>query len=259
MKKVVIKNLNKIYGPRSILKDINLDIEAGEIISILGPSGSGKTTLIRCLLGLEEFDGAIQVDGLDLPEYLKSRRIGYVPQKYSNFEHLTVSQNLETALEKVSGARGTQAKTAKVEHALEKFGLRDHSHQYPRSLSGGMNQRLAIARALLSDSDIIVFDEPLSALDEMTKHKIQEFLLDLWRTHKKTFIFITHDIEEAIFLSKKIIVLDINPGTIIQEEHVPFPYPRDHSMRFASEFQEIRKRVSRIESQAPFSLSNPSS
>ena len=236
---ISLKNLNKSYGNTPVLHDINLDIHQGEIVSILGSSGCGKTTLAKCLLGLESFDGEIMINRESLHDYLKKNRIGYVPQRYANFEHLSVLENLKIVFEII-----TEKDLEKINHFLKVFGLYNYKNNYPKDLSGGMKQRLAIARALLVPTDIIIFDEPLSALDIETRQKIQELLLSVWEQDKKTFIFITHDIEEAIYFSKKIIVMESNPGKIKTTLEIPYRYPRIPNIRYEKDFQDLRKTLS---------------
>jgi len=242
MVSLIVDNVWKQYETRVILRDISFDIKEGEITSILGPSGSGKTTLLKCILGLEKPDrGTITIDSISQQQWLRSQRIAYVPQKYANFEHLTVAGNIAIAipLESVD-------KEKRITQILKDVGLEKYADVYPSRLSGGMQQRVALARALAQDTDIIAFDESLSQLDVETRHQMQELILDIWAEKKKTILYITHDIEEAIFLSQRVVVMGTKPGEIREVVSVPFSYPRNSALRFQEQFQKMRRMLSYI-------------
>ncbi len=242
MADVNIQKIYKTYDNKKVLENISFDIKEGEIVSILGPSGCGKTTLLKCILGLEKpDDGFIKIDSKKQSDWLKDKRIAYVPQKYANFNHLTVEQNILAALQ-----NSKVNKKQKIEQILKSVGLDKHKNTYPGWLSGGMQQRLAFARALAQDTDIIAFDESLNALDVETRHQMQELILDLWSEGKKTVIFVTHDIEEALFLSKRIVVMGTKPGIVREILDIPFSYPRKSTLRFDEEFQKVRRALSYI-------------
>jgi len=242
MADVNIQKIYKTYDSKKVLENISFDIGEREIVSILGPSGCGKTTLLKCILGLEKpDDGVIQIDSKKQMDWLKDKRIAYVPQRYANFNHLTVEQNILAALH-----NSKTNKQQKVEQILKSVGLDKHKKVYPGWLSGGMQQRLAFARALAQDTDIVAFDESLNALDVETRHQMQELILDLWAEGKKTIIFVTHDIEEALFLSKRIVVMGTKPGIVREILDIPFSYPRKSTLRFDEEFQKIRRALSYI-------------
>ncbi len=237
-----IQKVYKRYGGRTVLENISFNVQKREIVAILGPSGCGKTTLLKCILGLETpDDGNITIDAMEQSKWLKHGRIAYVPQKYANFQHLTVEQNIAVALQ-----NSTQDKNQKIDQILKSVGLDKHKKLYPGWLSGGMQQRLALARALAQDTDMIAFDESLNALDVETRHQMQELVLELWSEGKKTIVFVTHDIEEALFLSKRIVVMGTKPGIVREIVNVPFPYPRKSTLRFDEEFQKIRRALSYI-------------
>lgn len=237
MADIDIQKICKSYDNKKVLKNISFDIKQGEIISILGPSGCGKTTLLKCVLGLEKpDDGRIFIGSKSQAEWLKNKRIAYVPQNYANFNHLTVEQNILTALQD-----SAQNKNKKIDQVLKSVGLDKHKKIYPVRLSGGMQQRLALARALAQDTDVVAFDESLNALDVETRHQMQELILELWEEGKKTMLFVTHDIEEALFLSNRIVVMGTKPGTVKEILNIPFSYPRKSTLRFAEEFQKIRR------------------
>ncbi len=242
MANIEVQKIYKSFDNRRVLDNISFDVKEGEIISILGPSGCGKTTLLKCILGLESPDnGSIFIDSEEQLEWLNNKRIAYVPQKYANFNHLTIEQNILTALH-----NSTQNKNQKIDHILKSVGLDKHKKMYPGWLSGGMQQRLALARALAQDTDIIAFDESLNALDVETRHQMQELILELWAEGKKTILFVTHDIEEALFLSKRIVVMGTKPGIVREILDIPFAYPRKSTLRFDEEFQKIRRALSYI-------------
>src|SRR3989344_7821825 len=176
MADIEVQKIYKSFDNKKVLENISFEVKKGEIVSILGPSGCGKTTLLKCILGLEEPDeGSIFIDSEKQQEWLKNKRIAYVPQKYANFNYLTVEQNILAALQ-----NSTQNKNYKIDQILKSVGLDKHREMYPVWLSGGMQQRLALARALAQDTDIIAFDEPLNALDVETRHQMQELILELW-------------------------------------------------------------------------------
>src|SRR3989339_354495 len=242
MADIKVQKIYKSYDSKKVLENISFDVKEGEIVSILGPSGCGKTTLLKCILGLENSDkGEIYIDSKKQTDWLKNNRVAYVPQKYSNFNHLTVEQNILAAL-----TNSGDDKKQIVEKILKNVGLDKHKGVYPGSLSGGMQQRLALARALAQNSDIIAFDESLNSLDVETRHQMQELILELWVEGKKTVLFVTHDIEEALFLSKKIVVMGSNPGAVREIITVPYSYPRRSTLRFDENFQKIRRALSYI-------------
>ena len=239
---ISVQKIYKAYDNKRVLENVSFDVKAGEIIAILGPSGCGKTTLLKCILGLEKpDDGNIFINSEKQREWLKNKRIAYVPQKYANFNHLTVEQNILVALKEL-----VQGKTTMIDQILKSVGLDKHKKAYPERLSGGMQQRLALARALAQNTDIIAFDESLNALDIETRHQMQELILELWAEGKKTILFVTHDIEEALFLSKRVVVMGTRPGIIREILDISFPYPRKTTLRFDEEFQKIRRMLSYI-------------
>jgi len=242
MADIEVQKIYKSFDNKKVLENISFEVKEGEIVSILGPSGCGKTTLLKCILGLETpDDGKIFVESEKQLEWLKNKRIAYVPQKYANFNHLTIEQNILAALQ-----NSTQNKNQKIDQILKSVGLDKHKKMYPGWLSGGMQQRLALARALAQNTDIIAFDESLNALDVETRHQMQELILELWAEGKKTILFVTHDIEEALFLSKRVVVMGTRPGIVREILDIPFSYPRKSTLRFDEEFQKIRRALSYI-------------
>ncbi len=237
MSYINIEKVSKSYNKKDVLKDISFGMEKNEIIAILGPSGSGKTTLLKCILGLEHPDrGLITIDSKSHSDWLSKQRIAYVPQQYANFEYLTVRQNVALAAHD-----NLTLSSQEILNSLKSVGLHKYADHYPGSLSGGMQQRLALARALAQKTNIVAFDESLSALDVETRHQMQELILDIWVEKKKTFLFVTHDIEEALFLANRIVVMGTRPGSIQQILNIPFEYPRASNLRFDEQFQRLRK------------------
>ncbi len=240
MTTISVQQVSKQYGSTTVLDNVSFDVSAREIVAILGPSGCGKTTLLKCLLGLEHPDrGDIFLNTQRQGAWLQQQRIAYVPQKYANFAHLTVEENLAVALQ-----HSSPDDRAKMKRLLKSVGLHAYAQSYPSQLSGGMQQRLAFARALAQHTDVIAFDESLNALDVETRHQMQELILELWAEDHRTILFVTHDIEEALFLSQRIIVLGTHPGTVKDIFSVPFPYPRTSTLRYDEEFQRIRRGLS---------------
>lgn len=218
-----IRNLVKSFGPFVAVDDVSLDIAPGEFFMIVGPSGCGKTTLLRMLAGLETItSGAIEIEvapGSERPQN------SMVFQGDSIFPWMTVWQNAAYGLR----MRKVPAKTIKdvVGHYLDRTGLTRFAHYYPHQLSGGMRQRVAIARAFSNDPQILLMDEPFSALDAQNKLLLQEELLHIWEEHKKTVVFITHSVDEAVMLGDRVMVMTAQPGRIKLFVPVPLERPRN--------------------------------
>lgn len=206
--KLSIRNMNKSFDGKSILKDLNFDLMEGEFLSILGPSGCGKTTLLRILIGLDHADsGQILKGGKDISNLPSSKRgMGIVFQNYALFPNMTVLQNVEYAL---TLRKETKKEACNIAmRTLEQVGLMDQIHKYPNQLSGGQQQRVAIARTLATNPDIILLDEPISALDVTNREIMKAELKSIQKKFNATMLFITHDQEEAFFLSDRIMVMD---------------------------------------------------
>lgn len=225
---VFIQHVNKTYSrageaPLPVLKDISLDIKPGEFISIVGSSGCGKSTLLRLLAGLEQsFEGNIKID--DQPIQGTSLERGIVFQDHRLFPWLTVRDNVRIALQNSKLSRSEQDKT--IDEHLELVGLTAFQKSYPSQLSGGMSQRVAIARSLVNRPNILLLDEPFSALDALTRANLQQELQRIWQTEKITMIIVTHDVEEAVFLGDRVVVMQPNPGRIKRIVPVDLPHPR---------------------------------
>ena len=219
MDKIKVEHLSKSFGQVSVLHDICFSVKNGEFLSILGPSGCGKTTILRILIGLETADsGKIIKDGTDITNAPASRRgMGIVFQNYALFENMTVLRNVMYALMNSTAVKGQYDKTAaekKAKEMLMLVGLEEHLSKKPRQLSGGQQQRVAIARTLALNPDVILFDEPMSALDVDTRLGLRTELKELQKKFGTTMVYITHDQEEAFAMSDRIMVMDA--GTIHQ-------------------------------------------
>lgn len=224
----------------SALQDFNLDIREGEFFTILGPSGCGKSTFLNVLAGLaHKTSGSITIDGrpaegIDLHQ-------GVVFQGYALFPWRTVLQNIEMGLEIRKVPKRERKETA--EHFLDLVGLSGFAHRYPHELWGGMRQRVAIARALAYSPDLLLMDEPFAALDAQTREILQAELLRIWEAHKKTIVFITHSLDEAIYLSDRIAVMTHRPGRIKSILDVPLARPRPAEIRHSPQFVQLREQA----------------
>ncbi len=208
------------------LKDIDLDIEAGEFICLLGPSGCGKSTLLNAIAGFSPpTAGTITVDGRPVTGPGPDR--GMVFQEYALFPWMTVEANVGFGLE-IKGMPKPE-RQARVAALLAMLGLSDFADRFPKDLSGGMRQRVAIARVLAIDSPILLMDEPFGALDALTRRSLQDELTKIWSQFRKTIVFVTHSIEESIYLADRIVVMTYRPGTVKRDIRVPMPRPRDPS------------------------------
>lgn len=224
----------------SALQDFNLDIREGEFFTILGPSGCGKSTFLNVLAGLaHKTSGSITIDGR--PAEGINLHQGVVFQGYALFPWRTVLQNIEMGLEIRKVPKRERKETA--EHFLDLVGLSGFAHRYPHELSGGMRQRVAIARALAYSPDLLLMDEPFAALDAQTREILQAELLRIWEAHKKTIVFITHSLDEAIYLSDRIAVMTHRPGRIKSILDVPLARPRPAEIRHSSQFVQLREQA----------------
>lgn len=225
------------------LEGIHMEIRDQEFATILGPSGCGKSTLLRILAGLSRPSAGIAtLDGRIIEGPGKDR--GMVFQNYTLFPWLTVMENIQFGL-RLSGRQKSECE-AVAQGFVQKIGLSGFERAYPRSLSGGMKQRVAIARALANDPNILLLDEPFGALDTQTRSLMQELLLQIWEELHKTILFVTHDVEEAVFLSDRIFVMTARPGRIKAVLEVPLSRPRDYQVKGSPEFLRIKTEVSRL-------------
>ena len=240
---LAVRELHFAYNGSPVLLDVNLEVAEGEFVCLLGPSGCGKTTLLRLLAGLERpASGAIfwQGSAVEGP----SRERGVVFQDYSLFPWLTLAQNIELALSKSHPERDRRWRRNHAEQYLGMVGLRDCADRYPSMLSGGMQQRGAIARALALGSPVLLMDEPFGALDPVTRARLQDVVLEVWATPQKTVVFVTHDVEEAVYLADRVVMLGSSPGRVIHELVVPFGRPRSRrQLANSPEFVRLCERI----------------
>jgi ABC-type nitrate/sulfonate/bicarbonate transport system ATPase subunit len=242
--RIRIEGLQKVYGARKstfeALRDIDLTIENNEFLTILGPSGCGKSTLLRIVAGLEEYSGGtLTLDGEEIIGPGPDR--GMVFQGYTLFPWLTVRENIEYG-PKLKGVP-ILIRRQISNYWLGVIRLEKFANAYPKQLSGGMKQRVAIARALANRPKVMLMDEPFGALDAQTKQEMQAMLLEVWEKEKTTVMFITHDIDEAIFLSQRIVVMGANPGRILKEFKVRLPAVRGEDVREHPEFLALKREL----------------
>lgn len=224
------------------LKDVNLDINKGDFVSFIGPSGCGKTTFLRCIAGLETpTAGEISVNGMTPDEARRARAYGYVFQAAGLYPWRTIGGNIKLPLEIMGFDKAEQSE--RVQRVLDLVDLTGFDRKFPWQLSGGMQQRASIARALAFDADILLMDEPFGALDEIVRDHLNEQLLQLWARTEKTIAFVTHSIPEAVYLSTKIVVMSPRPGRISDVIESTLPRERPLDIRDSPEFIEIAHRV----------------
>ena len=252
--KISLRNVSRSFlspaGEKiQALRDINLEVEdayssdgrdLGEFRVVLGPSGCGKSTILRLIAGLDRPDtGEVLVNGKRVTGPGCDR--GMVFQKYTSFPWLTVGQNIEYGM-KINGFPEEERRKT-VAHLVEAVGLAGFEKSYPDTLSGGMQQRVAIARTLAVRPAVILMDEPFGALDAQTRSGMQELLLRVWQEAASTILFVTHDVDEALYLADRIYILSSRPGTIIEDMPVPFGRPRDPSVKQRNEFHDLQQHV----------------
>ncbi|MCI7795647.1 MAG: ABC transporter ATP-binding protein [Lachnospiraceae bacterium] len=225
----------------SIIDHLSFTVKQGEFVSVIGASGCGKSTVFRLVNKLlTPSSGEILVDGKNI-QGLKSY-CGYMPQHDLLFPWRTVKENVKLPMEIVGGYTRAEM-DEKAEHALESVGLKDWGNKAPRELSGGMRQRAAFARTVLTGSDLLLLDEPFSALDYLTRLSMREWLLEQWEREQKTVLFITHDVEEAVFLSSRILVAEESPITYLKSIEVPAGYPRTREELKRPEIVELKEQL----------------
>ncbi|MBB4939966.1 NitT/TauT family transport system ATP-binding protein [Streptosporangium album] len=222
------------------LDHVDLDIADGEFVTVVGPSGCGKSTLMNVAAGLLEPDeGSVLVDGT--PVHGPSPQRGVIFQQYALFPWMSVRKNVEFGL-KIAGV-GAAERRKRAQYFIDMVGLTDFADALPKTLSGGMKQRCAIARAYAVDPTILLMDEPFGALDALTRVQLQDRLLDTWSRERRTVMFITHDVDEAVYLANRVIVMAARPGRVHRVIDVGLPYPRTEEIRLSTEFAELRRQV----------------
>lgn len=237
--KIRVKNVHKNFGILKVLNGVSFDVYDGEFLCILGPSGCGKTTLLRIIGGLESAnEGYVEIDGKEPSP--KNHKIGYVPQDEALFPWRTIHGNIGIGLEIMK--IGKQEVEKRVKELIEFIGLSEFELYYPHQLSGGMRKKVAIARALAIDPDILLFDEPFADLDIQTRYILLEELIDIWSKLKKTVVFVTHSIDEAIFLADRIIILSKTPAQVKETVKVELKRPRD---LLSDDFLRIKREISK--------------
>lgn len=242
---IIVENLSKIYNegtPQAVeaLRDINLTVADGEFVSIVGPSGCGKSTLMEIIAGLvPKSEGSVRIGEQEVTD--PRQEIGVVFQEYSLFPWRTVKRNTEFGLELMDV--DTDKRSERAQEMLDLVGLSGFEESYPDELSGGMQQRVALARTLATDPDILLMDEPFGALDEQTRLYMGEELLRIWSETEKTVIFITHSLQESVLLSDRVVVLSDRPGQIRDVVPIELGRPRDTDLLGTEEFSQAQSRI----------------
>jgi NitT/TauT family transport system ATP-binding protein/sulfonate transport system ATP-binding protein len=246
MPRLAIENVSRVFpgvrggAPTRALEPTSMIVEDNDFITVLGPSGCGKSTLLRIVAGLDRpTSGQVMLDGAPVTRPGPDR--GMVFQSYTLFPWLTVRENVCFGLREKGMTAPQQQKIAA--HFIDRVGLRGFENHFPKMLSGGMQQRTALARALANDPKILLLDEPFGALDNQTRMLMQELLLGLWESERKTVLFVTHDIEEAIFMANRVAVMSARPGRIKSDVRIDLPHPRHYTVKTTPEFSAYKARL----------------
>jgi NitT/TauT family transport system ATP-binding protein/sulfonate transport system ATP-binding protein len=244
--KLVIDGVSRVFpgvrrgAPTQALQETHLEVADNDFICILGPSGCGKSTLLRIVAGLDHpSTGRVLLDGERVVRAGPER--GMVFQSYTLFPWLTVRENICFGLREKGVPQPEQDRVAA--HYIERVGLRGFEGHYPKMLSGGMQQRTALARALANDPKILLLDEPFGALDNQTRALMQELLLGIWESDRKTVLFVTHDIDEAIFMANRVAVMTARPGRVKSDVRIELPHPRHYTVKTTPEFSAYKARL----------------
>lgn len=233
--------VSKVFDDFVALADVEISVHTSEVLCLVGPSGCGKTTLLNLMAGFEEpSSGSIFVDGRPVTRPGPDRTVVF--QQDALFPWLTVRQNV------TAGARATKQRNyaGRADSLLAHVRLSEFADRYPYQLSGGMRQRAAIARALMAETKVLLMDEPFGALDAQTRSAMQDLLQEIWEAYRPTIVFITHDIEEALLLGDRVVVMAPNPGRIVKELTVPFRRPRGVELTTTPEFNEMKALILRL-------------
>jgi NitT/TauT family transport system ATP-binding protein len=240
---VALRGVDKIFasGTRALI-DLDLDVRTGEFLALLGPSGCGKSTALRIVAGLSApTHGAVEWAKTEQPKESEGR-IGFVFQEPTLMPWASVFENvlLPFRLMRVGG----EVANARVNAALARVGLQQFTTAYPRELSGGMRMRTSLARALVTEPQLLLMDEPFAALDEITRFKLNDDLLSMWQTLRTTIVFVTHSVFESVYLANRVVVMSARPGCVYAELTIDAPYPRDRNFRTSSEYAALCRRAS---------------
>jgi NitT/TauT family transport system ATP-binding protein len=258
---VALRGVAKTFPNGTVaLAGLDLDVRPGEFLSLLGPSGCGKSTALRIIAGLSEPSaGHVEWQQVERPQRDSmpgsGSRIGFVFQEPTLMPWTTVFNNVLLPL-KLKGIAGDKA-DARVTEALDRVGLQSFARAYPRELSGGMRMRASIARALVTEPELLLMDEPFAALDEITRFKLNNDLLEVWRTLRMTVVFVTHSVFESVFLSSRVVVMAARPGRVFTELAIDTPYPRDQNFRTSAEYAAFCRRASEALAEAMSSGGKP--
>jgi NitT/TauT family transport system ATP-binding protein len=239
-----LAGVRKIYGEHLAISDASFDVMPGELVSLVGPSGCGKTTLLKILAGLHPYDGGELRIGSPSHPFDPSQDVGMVFQAPLLLKWRRILDNVLLPAE-ILGLPAAQAQ-ARARHLLELVGLQGYEAKYPYELSGGMQQRAAIARALVHDPKLVLMDEPFGALDALTREKMNLELLRIWQEARKTIVFVTHGISEAVFLGTRVVVLTAGPARMADNFEVDLPHPRTLDMKTQERFGEYTRRIYRL-------------
>ncbi|WP_418666800.1 ABC transporter ATP-binding protein [Allofournierella sp.] len=236
----VVKKFNGRNGEMVALNGVNLDVAENEFVTVVGPSGCGKSTILNIIAGLlEPTSGHVYCSGQEVHGTGTDR--GVVFQQYALFPWLTVRKNIKFALD-MRGVKGPEAE-AEIQKYLKMVDLEKFADHYPKELSGGMKQRVAIARAYAANPEVLLMDEPFGALDAQTRTQLQTELLETWEKEQKTCFFITHDVEEAIILGQRVVIMSARPGRIKEIVEIDIPYPRTQETKMSPRFLELKNYI----------------
>ncbi|MBE7196906.1 MAG: ABC transporter ATP-binding protein [Parafilimonas terrae] len=240
---IALRSVTKTFGAVKALANFNASIAPGEFVTVIGPSGCGKSTLFNIVAGLEEPDagGVLRFKGRSCHAADLLGQVSFMPQRDLLLPWRTVIDNAILALE----IEGKPRKEARAEalRMLPEFGLSGFENQYPHQLSGGMRQRVALMRTFLFERDLILLDEPFGALDALTRMMMQRWLLDIWRRHRRTILFITHDVDEAIFLGDRVLAMTARPGGVKLEQRIDLPRPRRPELVTSPDFIRLKRTL----------------
>ena len=237
---ISVQGISKHYGDFQALQHVDLEIAKGEFVVLLGASGCGKSTLLNLVTGFDRpTGGRILVNGRQVNKV--DPHCGMVFQQYALFPWLTVIENVAFGLKMKGISKAERHKTAT--HFIEMVGLKGFEHKYPNALSGGMRQRVSIARVLANDPDVILLDEPFAALDAMTRQVLQDELLQIYEKSKKTIIFITHSIDEALLLSTRMLIMSARPGRVVTDMVNDLPMPRNAEVQLSPRYNELKSQI----------------